>query len=143
MTNTYRATKIISDTLGVLTTSAENTAYRLAKAGLLAPEPRIIRTREELAALDPDTVVVDPAVIRHDAAVDGDTWIAREILDWYRDEIRFPMAIVATGDQVRAARQALEAANDLWNLPVHRTEAGYPNCSTCDGGGCPDCTDPA
>lgn len=28
-------------------------------------------------------------------------------------------------------------------LPSHRTEAGYPNCSTCDGGGCPDCTDPA
>lgn len=29
------------------------------------------------------------------------------------------------------------------SLPLHRTEAGYPNCSTCDGGGCPDCTDPA
>lgn len=28
-------------------------------------------------------------------------------------------------------------------LPLHRTEAGYPNCSTCDGGGCMDCTDPA
>lgn len=28
-------------------------------------------------------------------------------------------------------------------LPIHRTEAGYPNCATCDGGGCPDCTDPA
>lgn len=28
-------------------------------------------------------------------------------------------------------------------LPLHRTEAGYPSCSTCDGGGCPDCTDPA
>lgn len=28
-------------------------------------------------------------------------------------------------------------------LPLHRTEAGWPNCSTCDGGGCPDCTDPA
>lgn len=28
-------------------------------------------------------------------------------------------------------------------LPIHRTEAGYPNCSTCDGGGCLDCTDPA
>ena len=28
-------------------------------------------------------------------------------------------------------------------LPIHRTEAGYPRCSTCDGGGCPDCTDPA
>lgn len=30
-----------------------------------------------------------------------------------------------------------------WALPLHRTEAGYPSCSTCDGGGCPDCTDPA
>ena len=29
------------------------------------------------------------------------------------------------------------------NLPPHRTEAGHPNCATCDGGGCPDCTDPA
>lgn len=28
-----------------------------------------------------------------------------------------------------------------FNLPIHRTEAGYPYCSTCDGGGCPDCTD--
>ena len=32
---------------------------------------------------------------------------------------------------------------DRWHLPLHRTEAGYPDCSTCDGGGCPDCTDPA
>ncbi len=30
---------------------------------------------------------------------------------------------------------------DPWALPVHRTEAGYPRCATCDGGGCPDCTD--
>lgn len=28
-----------------------------------------------------------------------------------------------------------------FRLPIHRTEAGYPYCSTCDGGGCPDCTD--
>ena len=28
-------------------------------------------------------------------------------------------------------------------LPIYRTEAGYPDCATCDGGGCPDCTDPA
>ena len=39
--------------------------------------------------------------------------------------------------------QAEVLINDRWNLPPHRTEAGYPNCSTCDGGGCPDCTDPA
>ena len=25
-------------------------------------------------------------------------------------------------------------------LPIHRTEAGYPRCATCDGGGCLDCT---
>lgn len=42
-----------------------------------------------------------------------------------------------------AANHAEEHADDRWNLPLHRTEAGYPNCSTCDGGGCPDCTDPA
>jgi hypothetical protein len=28
-------------------------------------------------------------------------------------------------------------------LPIHRTEAGWPRCSTCDGGGCLDCTDSA
>jgi hypothetical protein len=28
-------------------------------------------------------------------------------------------------------------------LPMHRTEAGYPRCATCDGGGCLDCTDPS
>ena len=30
-------------------------------------------------------------------------------------------------------------------LPLHRTEANYGGvvCSTCDGGGCLDCTDPA
>ena len=30
-------------------------------------------------------------------------------------------------------------------LPLHRTQATYPRsaCSTCDGGGCFDCTDPS
>lgn len=26
-------------------------------------------------------------------------------------------------------------------LPIYRTEAGYPRCATCDGGSCLDCTD--
>lgn len=26
------------------------------------------------------------------------------------------------------------------SLPIHRTEAGWPNCATCDGVGCHDCT---
>lgn len=48
-------------------------------------------------------------------------------------------------DRLRAAQRAYEdeCRHDQWDLPVHRTEAGYPNCATCDGGGCFDCTDPA
>lgn len=44
-------------------------------------------------------------------------------------------------DRVTAQLEAIKA--DLKRLPIHRTEAGYPNCSTCEGGGCHDCTDPA
>lgn len=40
-------------------------------------------------------------------------------------------------------QQARIDAGLLAPLPLHRTEAGYPRCSTCDGGGCRDCTDPA
>ena len=36
-----------------------------------------------------------------------------------------------------------DRAPRITGLPLHRTEAGYPNCATCDGGGCHDCTDPA
>ena len=64
----------------------------LADAGLLAPEPQIIRTREELAALDPDSLVLDCT---------GHLMTNRD---------RLPAVVIATGDQVRAARQALEEA---------------------------------
>lgn len=49
----------------------------------------------------------------------------------------------STDLQVRQIRALLGAAVDPPSLPLHRTEVGYPNCATCDGGGCPDCTDPA
>ena len=65
-------------------------AQALADAGLLAPEPRIIRTREELAALDPDSLVLDCT---------GHLMTNRD---------RLPAVVIATGGQVRAARQALE-----------------------------------
>jgi hypothetical protein len=44
MNNIDRATKIISDTLGVMTFSAENATYRLAKAGLLMPDDATTQT---------------------------------------------------------------------------------------------------
>jgi len=45
-----------------------------------------------------------------------------------------------TDEESVALADRLEAASQF---PLHRTEAGGPGCSTCDGGGCPDCTDPA
>lgn len=49
-----------------------------------------------------------------------------------------------TREQSCPTHAALQPATDEGaGLPLHRTEAGYPSCSTCDGGGCLDCTDPA
>ena len=44
-------------------------------------------------------------------------------------------------DERNGKRWPIEKGSEVPPLPLHRTEAGYPNCSTCDGGGCPDCTD--
>ena len=63
-------------------------------------KPRIILTRDELANLDPDALVFDAAT---DAAM------SPMELDAYEDAL--PAVVIATGGQVRAARQALEAAD--------------------------------
>ena len=54
-----------------------------------------------------------------------------------RDELR------AEVERLRELHHAEDTLDGEAWLPLHRTEAGYPNCSTCDGGGCLDCTDPA
>ena len=83
----------------------------LADAGLLAPEPQIIRTRDELAALDPDTLVTD-RIPAHDA------WPGYQVFAFpapaaHRLDLTWcgPMVVIATGDQVRAAQQALAEAD--------------------------------
>ncbi len=66
------------------------------------------------------------------------------------DELR-QAGLLATGQErpvtltERKVRYVTEwgPASKWPDLPMHRTEAGWPNCATCDGGGCPDCTDPA
>lgn len=114
----------------------------LADAGLLAPDPQIIRTADELAALDPDTVLMTTDLF--DPLTPVWDWLDGEGNPARGTENGLPAVVIATGDQARVARQALEAPSSVRRvLPVHRTEAGYPNCSTCDGGGCLDCTDPA
>lgn len=65
--------------------------------------PQIIRTREELAALDPQTVLVTGGY--------AGPWAVDEInttsdTDWF-----LPVVVLATGDQVRAAQRALESAD--------------------------------
>ena len=68
-------------------------------------KPRIIRTREELAALDPDTVLAE----RRDAW--GDTILtAFDWMDEWGDDSdgNLALAVIAAGEQVRAARQALD-----------------------------------
>ena len=65
---------------------------------------QIIRTRKELAALDPQTVLVTGGY--------ADPWTVDEInttsdTDWF-----LPVVVLATGDQVRAARQALKESAD-------------------------------
>ena len=64
------------------------------------------------------------------------------------ESIRVGMEYGSWADACRAGETAWAFASAAkiggeWHLPLHRTEAGYPRCSTCDGGGCPDCTDPA
>ena len=84
----------------------------LADAGLLAPAPQIIRTLDELEALDPETLCVTsmfgnvfPAMVLHK-----------------RPEHAMPAAVVASGAQVRAARTALQEVTE-W---ADRTRPPHP-----------------
>lgn len=61
----------------------------------------IIRTVEELEALDPDTFLLDS----DDAGLTQDDWMS-----FFRDYDNhiFPLVVIATGDQIRQARRLLE-----------------------------------
>lgn len=82
-----------------------DTIRALAEVGRLAPAPQIIRTVEELEALDPDTVVW-PA--QHYGPYTVGT-IAPDPFNTYWTP-PLPAVVVAPADQVRAAREALEEA---------------------------------
>ena len=64
---------------------------------------RIIRTVQELEALDPDTLVGT-----HREIVSTTFGAGHILATDYLDDLMFPMVIVATGRQVRAAREAME-----------------------------------
>ena len=106
MSNFDRAVKALNDVdviYGALVGN-ENYATVLEERGLLAPDLQIIRTQEELEALDPDTCTLDKF---------GDFDFAKAWIDesgkMFVGHVDFlPAVVFATGTQVRAAREAME-----------------------------------
>lgn len=83
-------------------------ATALEAAGLLVPDARIIRTPEDLEALareDADAVVL--------AGFAGVPRVACTLYEMHKagQEWVLPAAVIATGGQVRAAREAMEKCN--------------------------------
>jgi len=111
MSNFDRAVKALNDVDEAIDHLADNEAYvtALEAAGLLVPDACIIRTPEDLEALareDADAVVLAgfagvprPACTLYEMHKAGQEWV-------------LPAAVIATGGQVRAAREAMEEEND-------------------------------
>ncbi|WP_130841633.1 hypothetical protein [Corynebacterium neomassiliense] len=100
-TNIDRAAEVIAQAMGEIACGYPSlmpeVAQALADAGLLTPAPQIIRTVEELEALDRGAVLMGAPwhgiFTTHTISADD-----------------LPAVVVATGEQVRAARKALEEA---------------------------------
>ena len=111
MSNFERAVKALNDVDEAIDHLADNEAYvtALEAAGLLVPDARIIRTPEDLEALareDADAVVL--------AGFAGVPRPACALYEMYKagQEWTLPAVIIATGKQVRAAREAMEVINE-------------------------------
>ena len=83
---------------------------RLQAAGLLMPDMQIIRTPEELEALELDDA--DAIVVASEAGV---VRTVRALAAMHRlgNVWGLPAVVVASGKQVRAAREAMEIDNDF------------------------------
>ena len=107
MSNFNRAVEALNDAdvlYGALV-SNEDYATVLQGRGLLAPDMQIIRTPEELEVLDPNACTLDKF---------GDFDFAKAWIDengkMFVGHVDFlPAVVFATGDQVRAAREVMEA----------------------------------
>ena len=111
MSNFDRAIKALNDVDEAIDHLADNAAYvtALEASGLLAPDVHIIRTPKELEALareDADAVVLAgyagvprPACTLYEMYKTGQKWT-------------LPAVVIATGTQVRTAREAMEQDNE-------------------------------
>ena len=111
MSNFYRAIKVLNDVDESLDHLADNEAYAstLKTAGLLMPDLQIIRTQEELEALareDADAIVL--------ASEAGVARSVKSLCMMYRLKVEWglPAVVIASGAQVRAAREAMEVINE-------------------------------
>ena len=110
MSNFDRAVKALNDVDEAIDHLADNEAYvtALEAAGLLAPDVQVITTPEELGELaleDTDAVVL--------ASEAGAVRTVRALAAMHRlgSVWGLPAVVVATGKQVRAAREAMELDN--------------------------------
>ena len=110
MSNFDRAVKALNDVDDYIDHLADNEAYvtALEAAGLLMPDLQIIRTPEELEELELNDA--DAIVLASEAGV---VRTVRALAAMHRLESVWglPAVVVATGKQVRAAREAMELDN--------------------------------
>ena len=111
MSNFDRAVEALNDVdviYGALVGN-ENYATVLEERGLLAPDVQVVRTPEELEALARD----DAAAIAL-ASETGVVRTARTLWELHRlgSVWGLPAVVIATGTQVRAAREAMEESNE-------------------------------
>ena len=103
MSNFDRAVKALNDVDEAIDHLADNTAYvtALEAAELLMSDMRVIRTPEELEALDADTVVI--------SSENGEVYYVKNLTERHTKTFLYvPAVVIATGDQVREAREAME-----------------------------------
>ena len=110
MSNFDRAVKVLNDVGEYIDYLEGNIAYvtALQAAGLLAPDVQVIRTPEDLEALareDADAIVL--------ASEAGAARSVKSLCMMYRLKVEWglPAVVIATGKQVRAAREAMELKN--------------------------------
>lgn len=108
----YTVTDIIADVIftdeGTLRGTVTEATHALADAGYLTPDPQIIRSKTELVTLDPDAVLIDSDGEVMDAGRMQKNLCGFGHMSLYSNP--FPALVVATAEQVRAARRALEEA---------------------------------
>ena len=111
MSNFDRAVKSLNDVDEAIDHLADNEAYvtALEAAGLLAPDTQVIRTPQELEALareDAGAIVL--------ASESGAVRSVKSLCMMYRLKVEWglPAVVIATGKQVREAREAMEVINE-------------------------------